>query len=164
MVDKRSRGVKRGEDDQRVGRHFMDFLHRAGERTIAGPRRNDLGEAEQRQRIAARELQDDPGDRNGDQQRIKDVVNEPSGTVEPFAEDRFLGRRRRIGEPPEQPQHQDTDHRKPGGNVHEQARRARRTFRKNVVELTKEPSKDHQGYSEPVHHLRNRTVPLSRIT
>ena len=146
-----------------VGGHLVDFLDRAGERSVAGPRRNDLGQAEQGERVAARELQHDPGDRNGDEQRIKDVVDEASGTVEPFAEDRALDRRRRIGEAPEQAQHQDTDHRKPRGNVQEQARRARRAFGKNIVELTEKPGKDHQRHGEPVHQLRNRAVPLDRI-
>ena len=52
MVNKRGGGVKRGEDNQRVGCHFMDFLHRAGQRAIAGPWRNDFGQTEQRERIA----------------------------------------------------------------------------------------------------------------
>ena len=34
MVEQRSSGVKRGKDNQRIGRHFMNFLYRAGERTI----------------------------------------------------------------------------------------------------------------------------------
>jgi hypothetical protein len=37
--------------------------------------------------------------------------------------------------------------------VYEQACSPRRTFRKNIVELTEEPGKDHQHYSDPMHHL-----------
>jgi hypothetical protein len=61
--------------------------------------------------------------------------------------------RRWIGKPPKQAQYKNTDHRKSCGIVHEQGCSPRRTFRKNIVELTEEPGKDHQHYSDPMHHL-----------
>ena len=38
MMDKGSRGMKRGEDNQRVGHQFMNLFHFASERTVSGPR------------------------------------------------------------------------------------------------------------------------------
>ena len=56
MMDKRSSGMKRGKDNQRIGRYFVNFLHRVGERTIAGPRRSYFRQTKQRERVAPREL------------------------------------------------------------------------------------------------------------
>jgi hypothetical protein len=54
-------GMKRSDDDQRIGRHFVNPLYGAGKRSVGSPRRSYLSQTKQRQRVSTRELQDDPG-------------------------------------------------------------------------------------------------------
>src|SRR5690349_16601885 len=104
MVDKRSSRVKRSKDNQRIGRHFMNLLYRAGECTVTDPWRGYLSQTKQGERVAACELQKDSGDWNRDEQRVQEIVSKPSGPVEPCTKYRRFDWRRWIGKSPKQAQ------------------------------------------------------------
>jgi len=85
MMDERGNGMKCGEDDQRVGHHFMNLLHRASECTVSKPRRSYFSQSKDRQSVATRELQDYPGNWSCEQKHIEGVMSKPSSAVEPCA-------------------------------------------------------------------------------
>jgi serine protease inhibitor ecotin len=81
VVEQGRRGVAHGDDSERVGGEFVQAEHLAEESAIKRPRRSDVEQAEHRQRLAARELDDDAEDRRGDQQRVEQQVSGRGGVT-----------------------------------------------------------------------------------
>lgn len=76
MVDQRGGRVQSGEDKKRVGEKLMHFHHAVRGGAIGRPRRSQMPDAEDWQRVAALELRDDADDRHRQEQRVEHVVTE----------------------------------------------------------------------------------------
>ena len=97
MMNQRGGGVEAGHDDQRIGRNLVNLRDGMRERAVAWPGRRNFDGAEQRQRVAARELRDNTGNRDRKQQRIERKMPKTGGRIgvgtEPSAEFVWRGRR-----------------------------------------------------------------------
>src|SRR6478609_8415912 len=85
----------------------MHFLERASQRAIPRPRRCNLGQAEQRQRVATSELKQYPQDRRRGEQHIESHVSYLSEEPEPASEGCHLWWGWPVDNPPNEAQYQE---------------------------------------------------------
>jgi len=87
----------------------VDSFDRSGELPVFNPRRSDLGEPENGQRVPTRELQYDTDDRCRGEEHVKRQVCPFPGDFYPAAEWRGFRGRRRIDDTPKKADNEKGD-------------------------------------------------------
>ena len=88
MVGKSRRGVKCGDDNKRVGQHFVNFFDNLRELVILGPGRRDFENAKHWQSIAVSKLPNYPSANDRREQPIKKPMSVPACMVGPSTKGR----------------------------------------------------------------------------
>jgi len=121
MVDECSRGVECSEHDKAVRKELVHLFHGTRKCTISRPRGSDLKETEDRQGIAACEMENNAHNPDSSQEDVESVVSDAACRIAPYPQQRALGRRWWIAESPRGSRAKQHENRYSSGYVHEYA-------------------------------------------